>query len=556
MEENRSYLPGGRAASGAHEALLMSALWALFLGAMVAAGAAGSIFAAAALGLGFVAAGIGLVRLSPGDTAFRRLVVLLVGMSLLRVFVSASGTVDLSGDEAFYWEWSRRLDLSYYSKPPGVAYAIRLGTAVFGDTALGVRAPAAALLFASGLLMYKLGSQLHSRKAGAWAAAVMQITPLFAAYGIGMTPDTLLIFFWVLALVVFQRARSTGKPASWLVLGAALGLGLLGKLAVLFFYIPAVIVLLGTSEGRRHLRSPWPYAAFAVSFIFLTPQFIWNARHDWVYLRHEAVHANVAGGLAVSLENLKSLGQFVGSQLGVVTPILLALMIYALVRTARRDAFSFWFAAPILAGFVLKSIQGKVQANWALAGYVTGFTAFAAYYMAEFHALKAWVRTAVIAALATAALITVAAHFPGLAAAAGVPAERDPAKKVRGWQELGRQVSRLDASMERPRFIFSNHYMTAAELAFYVDGHPTTYCVNLGRRMNQYDLWPGFYDFAGYNALYVASGPMPQRLAGRFERVVEEPIIVCDRRGREIRKFLAYRCYGFKGMTAAKPKTY
>src|SRR6478672_6180854 len=49
----------------------------------------------------------------------------------------------LSGDEAYYWDWSRNLDLSYYSKGPAVAYIIRASCALAGaDTMPAVRYPA------------------------------------------------------------------------------------------------------------------------------------------------------------------------------------------------------------------------------------------------------------------------------------------------------------------------------------------------------------------------------------------------------------------------------
>lgn len=37
--------------------------------------------------------------------------------------------------------------------------------------------------------------------------------------------------------------------------------------------------------------------------------------------------------------------------------------------------------------------------------------------------------------------------------------------------------------------IFSDRYQISSELAFYTQGNPIVYCINLGRRMNQYDLW-------------------------------------------------------------------
>src|SRR5687767_13185304 len=57
------------------------------------------------------------------------------------VYVSGECPLDLATDEAYYWDWSRRLDLSYYSKGPLVAYLIRGSCSVFGDTELGVRFP-------------------------------------------------------------------------------------------------------------------------------------------------------------------------------------------------------------------------------------------------------------------------------------------------------------------------------------------------------------------------------------------------------------------------------
>jgi 4-amino-4-deoxy-L-arabinose transferase-like glycosyltransferase len=48
-------------------------------------------------------------------------------------------TTPLFPDETYYWEWSRRLAAGYFDHPPVIALLIRAGTAVAGDTPLGVR---------------------------------------------------------------------------------------------------------------------------------------------------------------------------------------------------------------------------------------------------------------------------------------------------------------------------------------------------------------------------------------------------------------------------------
>src|SRR3569623_1440485 len=45
----------------------------------------------------------------------------------------------LSADEAYYWLWSKHLAAGYYDHPPAIAWLIRAGTALFGDTPFGVR---------------------------------------------------------------------------------------------------------------------------------------------------------------------------------------------------------------------------------------------------------------------------------------------------------------------------------------------------------------------------------------------------------------------------------
>ncbi len=45
----------------------------------------------------------------------------------------------LASDEAYYWQWSRHLDMGYYDQGPMIAWWIRGSCLFFGDTPLGVR---------------------------------------------------------------------------------------------------------------------------------------------------------------------------------------------------------------------------------------------------------------------------------------------------------------------------------------------------------------------------------------------------------------------------------
>ena len=78
---------------------------------------------------------------------------LILGSAGLRVaYLAYDCPLDLAPDEAHYWDWSRHLDWSYYSKGPLVAYLIRFSVTVAGpwservtgNSMLAVRLPAVA----------------------------------------------------------------------------------------------------------------------------------------------------------------------------------------------------------------------------------------------------------------------------------------------------------------------------------------------------------------------------------------------------------------------------
>jgi membrane-associated phospholipid phosphatase len=482
---------------------------------------------------------------------------------LFRIYYILTGPFDLISDEAHYWEWSRRLDLSYYSKGPMIAYLIRAGTLMFGDTVFGVRIFAVIFSALSSIILYRLGKDLYDERTGLASALLIQIVPLYSVYGIIFTIDSPFIFFWILSLFLFWKIvndhlSSDDKKTDilqWILLGISVGMGLLTKYTMAFFYLSALFFFLSQKDARRLLLSSGPYIAFVSSLIVFSPVIAWNAVHGWVTLKHTAGQAHLYDGLALSARNFL---EFLGSQFGVVTPVLFVLIFVALWKLRRdtRGAFLFWFSVPVILFFILKSVQGKVQANWALPGYVAGFIAFSAYYVRRAESLKKPVRMVVASALVLAFTVTAVAHFPKVL---HLPEKKDPTARLVGWKELGEEATKAyrDMTSYGPLFVFSDSYQVSSELAFYMDGHPITYCVNLGRRMDQYDLWPGFETLIGYNALFVTAGDetMPATLAHAFGRYKKEAVSLKTKQGKEL-KFTFLKCYDFKGFESKPVETY
>lgn len=487
------------------------------------------------------------------------LLALLLVFSLFRYYYIVTGPLDLSPDEAHYWEWSRRLDLSYYSKGPMIAYLIAAMTSLMGDTVIAIRFLAPLFLAIASILLYRLTMELFPADVGAGrkafvAALLLQITPLFATYGVVMTIDSPLIFFWTLSLYLFWRAVKQGRPVYWVLLGISIGLGLLTKYTMAFFYLCAFLFMIFHRQQRRWLRAKGPYLAFVISLLIFSPVILWNATHDWVTLKHTAGQAHIAEGLRISLRDFF---EFIGSQIGVISPLLFPVVIYGAFKnrsslfTDQNMRFLFWFWVPVLGFFILKSLQGKVQANWAMPAYITAFIASVDYFLGRDRLRKGSIL------LGTASLIalclTIVAHYSSVL---NLPVKMDPTSRLKGWEELGEKVEGIYQEMKSSGkvFVFSDRYQVSSELAFYMPSRPRVYNVNLGRRMNQYDIWGGLEDLNGSDAIFVTIGnaDFPDTLREVFDSY-EKELFTVYRKDREVlREYSIFRCYNFKGMPHQK----
>src|ERR1700749_1909020 len=125
-------------------------------------------------------------------------------LTAIRFFLLA--TTDLSFDEAHYWMWSERLAPAYFSKGPGIAFAIRVSAALFGANEFGVRFFSPVLAAATSMLLFYFPRRLFGATAGLWAVIGLNATPIFNVGAVVMTIDALSIFFWMAAMFTFWLA--------------------------------------------------------------------------------------------------------------------------------------------------------------------------------------------------------------------------------------------------------------------------------------------------------------------------------------------------------------
>jgi undecaprenyl-diphosphatase len=487
--------------------------------------------------------------------------------------------LDLSGDEAHYWDWSRQLDFSYYSKGPLVAYIIRASCAMFGDVMWAVRLPALVLGVGTSLLTYWLTRKLFgSERLALGAVLLTHVVPMFIAGSVLMTIDPPFYFCWAAATCCAVLAIRDGKRWAWVLMGVAIGFGFLAKYSAFLWLVGLGVLVIVDRDARRWLKTPWPWTAIVIALLFTTPVIVWNARHDWVSARHVGKQTGTSGEASFTL---RYVGELIGGQFGAMGPPLFVLMIVAVWyawRNARRNEgdhvwqqkFLLAMGLPFFVLVFLTSLRAKVQVNWPAPAYFTLIILTAYFLAVALHRRELWRRwRGVFWAQVVLGLIAMPlAHnfdwlYPAFAKFHHGDKEFqarkvDPTARLRGWRELAEAVDAQLATLRPGAIVMCQDYMTAGEMAFYMKGHPWTYYAGsypkdprARARFSQYDMWPDRRldqpSLIGRDAVYV--GWMSEDATAAFERV--EPIdpLEIRRRGVLVRTFEMWRCVGFKGMT-------
>jgi undecaprenyl-diphosphatase len=494
---------------------------------------------------------------------------LAAGFCLHLRYLTAHCPIDLAGDEAQYWDWSRRLDLSYYSKGPLVAYLIRASCAIFGQTMPAVRLPALVLAVGTSIITYLLTLRLfHSDRLALGAVLLNHLVPLFIAGSMLMTIDAPLFFCWALATLLGCIAILEKRTALWPWIGLVVGIGALAKYAMLL-WLPIVIAFLYFDPlSRPVLRTRGPYLACLIALLCMTPVAAWNARHGWVGLRHVANDVGPSGGVLANGGELL----LISSQLGLIGPPLVVLMIAAIADAFRNRARnrSEFLLAFVGVGFwaivAVDSLIARVQPNWPAPAYFTliiltaRFIARQIVSAAKWRRWRGWVYATVVLGVAFVSITPDPGFLlPALAGVVRDPGRFDPLSRLRGWQTLGDFVSDKLAALPPGAFVMCDDYQQTAEMAFYVRGQPSTYCAGpytVGKRLSQYDMWPDrrldrSSPLVGNDAVYLGKGgDLPPPLIAAFDRIDPRLDLDITCHGVKTHTFRVYLCHRFKGFDA------
>jgi dolichol-phosphate mannosyltransferase len=388
-----------------------------------------------------------------------------------------AGSVELLPEETYYWNYSQHLDIGYLDHPPMVAWLIRLGTTIFGQSEFGVRAGALCCGAITSLFVYRLARNLFGEAAALAAVVLAQSLPFFFLSGFIMTPDAPLTAAWAASLYYLERALIAEQRWAWWRAGICLGLGMISKYSIALLAPVTLAFMLWDPKSRRWWRHFEPYATALLAVAVFSPVIIWNAQHDWASFAFQTSR-RLAEAPQFALHKL------IASALVLITPTgLVAVAAALLQRTTgvdgdpevkrRRLLMSLAIVIP-LSVFVAFSLRHEVKLDWTGAMWTAALPAIGCTMIAAagVRGLGAWIRSAWAPTIVTLFLIYGAGlHYlvlglPG--AGYGKHIELVPV----GWRDLTRQVIEAGAAYRKETgadalIVGMDRYAIASEVAFY-----------------------------------------------------------------------------------------
>jgi 4-amino-4-deoxy-L-arabinose transferase-like glycosyltransferase len=473
--------------------------------------------------------------------AWRAVWALTLAVLALRVVALVVSPLELAGDEAHYWEWSQRPALSYYSKGPGIAWAIGASTAPLGDAEWAVRLTAPVSGAASMLALAALAGRLsRAPRAPLYGAAGFCLLPVYLVTSMLVTIDAPFLASWsvslLLAHVVTERlARGAPAAIPALALGAAIGVGFLFKYTILLL-VPGLVASLWLAAPGARSAARWGAlgATLLACAIVAAPVAIWNAEHGWPTVRHLLGHLDLAAGdypeddVPAPVPWYSPL-MFVGAQIALAGPMIALMARVALRRPWDPGArLMLLAAAPVWLGYLAVSFFIEAEANWPIAAYLSLIPLVArdaARELPRYHAMvEAWLalperprpRRGVLRRKPETAFqvgwhwsiglaVVVALAFPALPLLERVPVlERVvPTHRLQGGRAMASAVAEaldspaLAAQPLTP--ILCKRYTTASLLAYYLERERpdaagraaiTSIASRIGDRPSSYDYFP------------------------------------------------------------------
>jgi 4-amino-4-deoxy-L-arabinose transferase-like glycosyltransferase len=481
----------------------------------------------------------------------RAVLLLILATALLRLaFGSALG---LGVDESYMVAAGRVLSLSYYDHPPASWWLAWCAAHLTGsESPVVVRLPFIGLFALSTWLMYRLGGAIANRRAGLWAAVLLNLSPVFGVTtGTWVLPDGPLDCALLGAALCLVYALHRGKLLWWLAAGLCAGLALFSKYSAILTMAGALPYLASSREHRHWLTRPAPYLAALIALLVFSPVLFWNATHGWVSFAFQGERAAAA--------HFRPFAPFVtlaGEALFVLPWIWLPMMVVCVAAIRRgpgewRSWLLCCLAAPPILAFALISAWSaqRVLFHWAAPGYLMLFPLLGAAVARRLdqpivHRLLFGTAAFVVV---TVTVIATQVRFEWLHPAISAFTRKDPTIDAVDWTSLRDDLAAR--GLLRPGTVVGvPNWRDAGKISYALGPDVTTLCLN--RDCRQFGIAYPPTEHVGGDVLILApehADRVPDELRSVFDDIEPLPATAIRHVGLTLQQVSVFRGHHLRG---------
>ena len=449
----------------------------------------------------------------------------ILSITLFRVIILFFSPLELSFDEAQYWHWSNDLSFGYFSKPPMIAYFIFITTSICGNGEACIRLASPLAHAITSFLIYLAGKNLFDKKIG-YFAALTYLTLTGVSFGVNfISTDAPLLMFYALSLYFLIKALNFNQTKDWLLMGLAIGLGLLSKYSMAIFPL-MVLVYLVLNNKHNYFNYYRNFAlAIFVAFLVYAPNFLWNYQNHFASYAHTKANTNLSQGF--SLNPLKSL-EFLGGQFLVFGLILFACLIIFITKPKENAKLladnnvkinRFWLlfllSVPLIAAMLVLGLISRANANWAAPSYLA-----ATILVTSLLIYKNKLKLLKISFILNLTLMFIFSFLLIFNIFEGK-------HKLSGWQNAGLEISQI-ASNNPDKFLLFDERKILTPFLYYLEPKQfdRIFKWNLKKEINDhYDLTTNLENHIGKDFIYISRWDNAEELKYFFDKITAQKII-------------------------------
>ena len=433
-------------------------------------------------------------------------------------------TLELHPDEAYYYIWSKNLELSYYDHPPLIAVFNKIFT-LFSDSVFFIRLVAVFCMGMSAVFIYKLAQKIYDAQIAFFSVVIFLSLPITQGAFTISTIDAPLSLFWSASIYYSYLAIKSDSIKFYIICGILIGFAMLSKytgvliLAGIFFYL--------LFNEPKKLLGYKPWVSVLLAFLVFMPVIIWNYQNNWISFSFQYKH----GGESSQPINFLYFTEYIGNLFILFSPVFAFVLLKNIFNKEKNSYLlhSFLF---LLLFFAYKALYARMLLNW-FAPMIFGGVIFIAYFANKNKKVLLWgVMVSVILSL----LIRFPLFFH-------LPKEANIKNRVFGYEMAIKDFKKY---IKKDYLVCTDYLTNSAMLEYYLK-LPSVYDP-FTTRMSYYKFKYKDFDYSGKNCIVFSDNEISKKLKKQCKEFKLIKKFEAKKDGFKTRDFYFYECRSLLGL--------